>query len=84
MVFELWRSDKENMSDAETKDLNQVRQKETYHVPSGRYIQFVHDHSEKTFDAWEIMPDGSMKLVESQETTIESFDEFKNRIMLKF
>lgn len=41
------------MSDAEVKDLNQISKKDIYHTPSGKYIQFIHDHSEKTFDAWE-------------------------------
>ena len=69
------------MSDAEVKDLNQVRRKETYHLPSGRYIQFIHDHAEKTYDVWEIMPDGVQKLLESQPTTVEPFAEFKSRII---
>lgn len=38
------------MSDAEVKDLNQISKKDIYHTPSGKYIQFIHDHSEKTFD----------------------------------
>lgn len=41
------------MSDAEVKDLNQISKKDIYHTPSGKYIQFIHDHSEKTFDAWD-------------------------------
>lgn len=45
------------MSDAEVKDLNQISKKDIYHTPSGKYIQFIHDHSEKTFDAWELLPD---------------------------
>ena len=43
------------MSDAEVKDLNQISKKDIYHTPSGKYIQFIHDHSEKTFDAWELL-----------------------------
>ena len=35
------------MSDAEVKDLNQISKKDIYHTPSGKYIQFIHDHSEK-------------------------------------
>lgn len=54
------------MSDAEVKDLNQISKKDIYHTPSGKYIQFIHDHSEKTFDAWELLPDGSHRLLESQ------------------
>ena len=65
------------MSDAEVKDLNQISKKDIYYTPSGKYIQFIHDHSEKTFDAWELLPDGSHWLLESQSTTIETFDEFK-------
>lgn len=68
------------MSDAEVKDLNQISKKDIYHTPSGKYIQFIHDHSEKTFDAWELLPDGSHRLLESQSTTIETFDEFKEKI----
>ena len=68
------------MSDAEVKDLNQISKKDIYHTPSGKYIQFIHDHSEKTFDAWELLPDGSHWLLESQSTTIETFDEFKEKI----
>ncbi len=45
------------MSDAEVKDLNQISKKDIYHTPSGKYIQFIHDHSEKTFDAWELLQD---------------------------
>ena len=66
------------MSDAEVKDLNQISKKDIYHTPSGKYIQFIHDHSEKTFDAWELLPDGSHRLLESQSTTIETFDEFNH------
>ena len=68
------------MSDAEVKDLNQISKKDIYHTPSGKYIQFIHDHSKKTFDAWELLPDGSHRLLESQSTTIETFDEFKEKI----
>ena len=68
------------MSDAEVKDLNQISKKDIYYTPSGKYIQFIHDHSEKTFDAWELLPDGSHWLLESQSTTIETFDEFKEKI----
>ena len=71
------------MSDAEVKDLNQISKKDIYHTPSGKYIQFIHDHSEKTFDAWELLPDGSHRLLESQSTTIETFDEFKQKIIGK-
>ena len=67
------------MSDAEVKDLNQISKKDIYYTPSGKYIQFIHDHSEKTFDAWELLPDGSHWLLESQSTTIETFDEFKEK-----
>lgn len=67
------------MSDAEVKDLNQISKKDIYHTPSGKYIQFIHDHSEKTFDAWELLPDGSHWLLESQSTTIETFDEFSDK-----
>ena len=35
------------MSDAEVKDLNQISKKDIYYTPSGKYIQFIHDHSEK-------------------------------------
>ena len=51
------------MSDAEVKDLNQISKKDIYYTPSGKYIQFIHDHSEKTFDAWELLPDGSHRLL---------------------
>ena len=71
------------MSDAEVKDLNQISKKDIYHTPSGKYIQFIHDHSEKTFDAWELLPDGSHWLLESQSTTIETFDEFKEKLQVK-
>ena len=71
------------MSDAEVKDLNQISKKDIYHTPSGKYIQFIHDHSEKTFDAWELLPYGSHWLLESQSTTIETFDEFKEKILGK-
>lgn len=69
------------MSDAEVKDLNQVRQKEIYHLPTGHYVQFIHDHAEKTFDAWELMPNGGQRLLLSQDTTIEPFDEFKRSVV---
>ena len=71
------------MSDAEVKDLNQISKKDIYHTPSGKYIQFIHDHSEKTFDAWELLPDGSHRLLESQSTTIGTFDEFKEKLQVK-
>ena len=71
------------MGDAEVKDLNPISKKDIYHTPSGKYIQFIHDHSEKTFDAWELLPDGSHRLLESQSTTIETFDEFKEKIIGK-
>jgi len=61
----------------------QISKKDIYHTPSGKYIQFIHDHSEKTFDAWELLPDGSHRLLESQSTTIETFDEFKQKIIGK-
>lgn len=35
------------MSDAEVKDSNQISKKDIYYTPSGKYIQFIHDHSEK-------------------------------------
>lgn len=60
------------MSDAEVKDLNQISKKDIYHTPFG-----------KTFDAWELLPDGSHRLLESQSTTIETFDEFKEKIIGK-
>ena len=71
------------MSDAEVKDLNPISKKDIYHTPSGNYIQFIHDHSETTFDAWELLPDESHRLLESQSTTIETFDEFKEKIIGK-
>ena len=71
------------MSDAEVKDLNQISKKDIYHTPSGKYIQFIHDHLEKTFDAWELLPDGSHRLLESQSTAIETLDEFKQKIIGK-
>lgn len=69
------------MSDAEVKDLNHISKKDISHTPSGKYIQFIHDHSKKTFDAWKLLPDGNHLLLESQVTTIESFEEFRKRII---
>lgn len=46
------------MSDAEVKDLNHISKKDISHTPSGKYIQFIHDHSKKTFDVWKLLPDG--------------------------
>ena len=72
------------MSDAEVKRFKPDKVRRiSNHTPSGKYIQFIHDHSEKTFDAWELLPDGSHRLLESQSTTIETFDEFKQKIIGK-
>ena len=71
------------MSDAEVKDLNQISKKDIYHTPSGKYIQFIHDHSEKAVGAQHQITDGSNWLLESQSTTIETFDEFKEKILGK-
>lgn len=68
------------MRDVETKYLNQIHSKEIYHLPSGKYLEFVHDHAEKTFDAWEINAQNQI-LIASQPTTIESFEDFKHNIL---
>jgi hypothetical protein len=72
------------MSDAEVKNLNQVHSKGTYVLSSGVHIEFIHDHSEKTFDAWKITKEGQKLLIESQPTIQESFDEFRSRILAQF
>jgi hypothetical protein len=72
------------MSDAEVKNINQVHPKGTYVLSSGSHIEFIHDHSEKTFDAWEVNQAGQKRLIETQPTTHEAFDEFHNRILSKF
>jgi hypothetical protein len=72
------------MSDAEVKNLNQVHSKGTYVLSSGVHIEFIHDHSEKTFDAWEVSQNGQKRLIETQPTIQESFDEFRSRILAQF
>jgi hypothetical protein len=72
------------MSDAEVKNLNQVHSKGTYVLSTGVHIEFIHDHSEKTFDAWEVRKNGQKKLIETQPTILESFDEFRSRILAQY
>jgi hypothetical protein len=72
------------MSDAEVKNLNQVHSKGTYVLSSGIHIEFIHDHSEKTFDAWEVNQEGQKRLIETQPTITESFEEFQNRILAQY
>jgi hypothetical protein len=72
------------MSDAEVKNLNQVHSKGTYVLSSGVHIEFIHDHSEKTFDAWEVNQEGQKRLIETQPTIHETFDEFRSRILAQF
>jgi hypothetical protein len=72
------------MSDAEVKNLSQVHTKDTYVLSEGRRLEFVHDHSEKTFDAWEVSPRGQKRLVVTQPTIVESYEAFQKRILAKY
>lgn len=69
------------MNYAEIKPSNRIHSKEVYHLPSGKYVEFVHDHQEKTFDAWEITQKGGRVLIESQMTKMEPFQAFVQRVI---
>jgi hypothetical protein len=57
--------------------------KETYQLSEGRRLEFVHDHSEKTFDAWEVGEKGQKRLIVTQPTIVEPYEAFRQRILVK-
>jgi hypothetical protein len=71
------------VSDAEVKNINMIHQKGMYSLKSGRYIEFFHDHSEKTYDAWEVISQNERHLIDSQPLTSMTFAMFRDRVIQK-
>lgn len=60
---------------------DRIHTKETYHLESGEYLQFCHDHQEKTYDAWMICKDGSKKIIATQDVKTDSYSNFRDEVV---
>ena len=68
----------------EIRKMNEIHIKAIYHLPSGDFLQFMHDHQEKTFDAWIIKNDGCKKLVASEDAKLISIADFENEVLNRY